>query len=178
MSLMSPATRPRTRLVSPLDRAVPPRLVVISPTGADVVRWAGGWLFDRVLAGWKATVLTAEPDRSRSLRILGVRPVPMEPGVVSGTSPFVSVVAVQAALAADDAVARRLVQQVLNTGTADLWLWESACLDKVKDGKGAVEHQLSAAARAFKGQALAAAALPDRDPGAVETFRLIRLGDR
>jgi hypothetical protein len=32
-----------------------PRLTVLAPTAAEAVRYAGGWLFDQVLAGYWAS---------------------------------------------------------------------------------------------------------------------------
>ena len=47
------------------------RLDVVAPTVLDAVRFAGGWVYDRVMAGWDVTVLigTDEDVRSRSPRI-------------------------------------------------------------------------------------------------------------
>ena len=49
------------------------RLDVVSPSVTEVVRNAGGWLVDRVMAGWDVTVLIAGADVDvRPLQILGV----------------------------------------------------------------------------------------------------------
>ena len=47
------------------------RLAVAAPSVVEVVRFAGGWLFDQVIAGWDVMVLTAEPGDDRPLQILG-----------------------------------------------------------------------------------------------------------
>ena len=47
------------------------RLDVVAADVADVVRFAGGWLFDRAMAGWDVTVLVADHPDERPLRILG-----------------------------------------------------------------------------------------------------------
>ncbi|HWF27336.1 MAG TPA: hypothetical protein VG327_02980, partial [Mycobacterium sp.] len=49
------------------------RLDVVAASTVDVVQSAGGWLYDRVMAGWEVTVLLPHSCDSRSLRILGVR---------------------------------------------------------------------------------------------------------
>ena len=49
------------------------RLDVVAVSAGDVVQSAGGWLYDRVMAGWEVTVLLPHSCDSRSLRILGVR---------------------------------------------------------------------------------------------------------
>ena len=48
-----------------------PRLTVLAPSVVEVVRSAGGWLFDRAMAGWDVTVITSDHSDSRPLRILG-----------------------------------------------------------------------------------------------------------
>jgi hypothetical protein len=50
-----------------------PRLTAIAPTAAEVVRQAGGWLFDQAMAGWDVTVITTEHPDPRPLRMLGAR---------------------------------------------------------------------------------------------------------
>jgi hypothetical protein len=50
-----------------------PRLTAIAPSAAEAVQYAGGWLFDQVMAGWDVTVITVEDDDPRPLDILGVR---------------------------------------------------------------------------------------------------------
>ena len=54
------------------------RLDVVALSAADVVQSAGGWLYDRVMAGWEVTVLLPHGCDTRSLRILGVQA--LDPG--------------------------------------------------------------------------------------------------
>jgi len=49
------------------------RLDVVGGSAVDVVQSAGGWLYDRAMAGWEVTVLLPHCGDSRPLRILGVR---------------------------------------------------------------------------------------------------------
>ena len=49
------------------------RLDVVAAGTLDVVQSAGGWLYDRVMAGWEVTVLLPHGCDSLPLRILGVR---------------------------------------------------------------------------------------------------------
>lgn len=44
---------------------------VVTPSTVEVLRLAGGWMFDRVLAGWDVRVLAADQGGIRPLRILG-----------------------------------------------------------------------------------------------------------
>jgi hypothetical protein len=45
----------------------------MAPTMVGVVRSAGGWLFDQVMAGWDVTVLTTDDADARPAHILGAR---------------------------------------------------------------------------------------------------------
>jgi len=47
------------------------RLDVVAADVVDVVKFAGGWLFDRAMAGWDVTVLVADHPNDRPLQILG-----------------------------------------------------------------------------------------------------------
>ena len=47
------------------------RLDVVAPTVLDAVRFAGGWIYDRVMAGWDVTVLVNTDEDVRPLEILG-----------------------------------------------------------------------------------------------------------
>jgi hypothetical protein len=51
-----------------------PRMTVLAESPAGAVRAAGGWLFDRALAGWEVRVLTLLPGDRRPLQILGAHP--------------------------------------------------------------------------------------------------------
>jgi hypothetical protein len=118
------------------------------------VRWAGGWLCDRAMAGWDVTVLTARPAELRPLRILGARAAGLEPVLAAPVrGPLPQAMAVAAELYGSDPRVRALVHDALAGGVADVRLWG--------DLDGGVPHRLSVAARAFKTQALAAVAADD-----------------
>ena len=57
------------------------RLDVVAASAADAVHSAGGWLYDRAMAGWEVTVLLPQSCDSRPLRILGVRAMDLEAGL-------------------------------------------------------------------------------------------------
>src|SRR5580692_6172670 len=68
------------------------RLDVVAASAVDVVQSAGGWLYDRVMAGWEVTVLLPDSRDTRSLRILGVRVLDLESEETSsGTSQSLAV---------------------------------------------------------------------------------------
>ena len=62
-----PVTRSRKRASTVLSH----EMTVIASSVADVVASAGGWLFDRRMAGWTVNVLVADRAGERALQILG-----------------------------------------------------------------------------------------------------------
>jgi hypothetical protein len=136
------------------------RLDVVAGSAVDVVHSAGGWLYDRVMAGWEATVLLPPGCDTRPLRILGV-------GVDTG-SEFVSTavestshtLAVSAEAFTADARVRDKVFKSLDDRVTEVALWGDGWPLGVNRGMIRAQHVLSAAARTFKGYALAAAGVP------------------
>jgi hypothetical protein len=141
--------------------------VVLASCPVEAVRSTGGWLFDRVMAGWEAAVFLADGSDSRPLRILGAYPADLASSV-RGIRP--QAIAVEAELYAADPRVRRIVRDALDEGVAEVKLWGSWWPDDL-DGGLAVQHRLSVAARAFKAQAMAAAAVPGESIAGTETFR-------
>jgi hypothetical protein len=91
------------------------------------VRCAGGWLFDRVMAGWDVVVLSSDDTDPRALRILGARPldatkVTKEPPARS----WPQALAVDAALYAANPKVRQMVVDALRGGTTEVRLWEES----------------------------------------------------
>lgn len=135
----------------------------------DVVRCAGGWLFDQVMAGWDVTVLTAAAADSRPLRILGASAGDIESAptaLARGAEP--RAIAVDARLYDADERVRRIVLDAIDSGSAEVRLWDSR-RPSSSDG-GVVEYRLTVAARAFKAQALAAVAVPADSIANTELF--------
>ncbi|TDC56790.1 hypothetical protein E1281_06615 [Actinomadura sp. KC345] len=134
---------------------------MVAPSMVGGVRFAGGWVFDRVAAGWDVTVLTADGTDSRALRILGVRGIDLDKALnsrIRGPRPLA--LALDAALFESDELVRRKLFEVLD-GDMHIRLWGGRragevdpALDEVP---GRLQHRLSSAARAFKTHALAAA---------------------
>ena len=56
---------------------------MVAPSVADAVQFAGGWLFDHVMAGWDVTVAVSDPKDVRPLRILGANTVDLESALTS-----------------------------------------------------------------------------------------------
>jgi hypothetical protein len=122
------------------------------------------------MAGWDVTVLTTDQADSRPVRILGARTAELETVLarqVRGS--YLQAIAVKADLCDADARVREMVRGALDDGETDVWLWGDGRSDLAA---GPVWHQLSVAARAFKAQALAAAAMPADDCQVTEMFRM------
>jgi hypothetical protein len=139
------------------------RLDVVAVSAIDVAQAAGGWLYDRVMAGWQVTALLPHGCDTRPLQILGVRALDLEMELASGfavTGPMRQSLAVSAeAFIADDRVRER-VREALDHRLTEVALWGDGWPLRVNRGMTRVQHVLSAAARAFKIQALMAAGVP------------------
>jgi len=149
------------------------RLDVVAPTVLDAVKFAGGWVYDRVMAGWDVTVLIGDDADVRPLEILGAQVRDLESILASWEDrPHPQTIAVAADLFDRDSRVRKGVLTALEQGATEVTLWGERLPAELDDSVDSVRHQLSAAARAFKAQALAAA--NDSAAGAVgdtETFR-------
>jgi hypothetical protein len=147
------------------------RLDVVAATVADAVAAAGGWMFDRVMAGWDVRVMLADAGDVRPLEILGAEIADLETELVhgpAGTHP--NALAVAGELYGSDARIREGVRQALEHGGTEVTLWGDFWPSELDRSVGSVEHRLTVAAKAFKSQALAAANTT-AEPGSVETFR-------
>jgi hypothetical protein len=148
------------------------RLDVVAADVADVVKFTAGWLFDRAMAGWDVTVLLVDHPDERPLHILGVQIFDLEQALaVAAHRPPPQTLAAAADLFGCDSRVRQGVLQALDQGATEVTLWGETWPVDLDDSVGLVEHRLSAAAQAFKAQALAAAGLPGYPVGPVETFR-------
>lgn len=151
------------------------RLDVVAAGVIDVVRFAGGWIFDRSMAGWDVTVLlmdlSDEPD-VRPLRIVGAHVLDLEDVLASVHSrPHPQALAAAADLLGCDSRVHQGVLRALDQGATEVTLWGEHWPSELDDSVGLVQHRLSAAAQTFKARALAAAGASHLPVGHVETFR-------
>lgn len=148
------------------------RLDVVSPTVLDAVRFAGGWIYDRVMAGWDVTVLVNSGEDVRPLEVLGAEALDLESVLESWEQrPHPQTVAVAADLFDRDDRVRQGVLGALEQGATEVTLWGELLPTELNSAVDSVEHRLSAAARAFKAQALAVANGVATEPvGETETF--------
>jgi hypothetical protein len=132
----------------------------------DVVRHAGGWLYDRAMSGWDVTVLVSDAGDVTPLRILGLRTQRLGSEDDPTAPPRGLALAASTDALAANSLLREDVLRAMKRGLVEVTLWG----DPGSSGFESVEHVLSSAARAFKTHALRAAGL-DEPVGAVEVFR-------
>jgi len=147
------------------------RLDVVAPTVLDAVKFAGGWVYDRVMAGWDVNVLIGAEGDIRPLEILGAEVGDLETVLAAWEErPHPQTVAVAADLFDSEARVHQHVLNALEQGATEVTLWGERLPAELDDSVDSVQHQLSAAARAFKAQALEAANVREV-VGDTETFR-------
>jgi hypothetical protein len=145
-------------------------LVVLTGDVNDTVASAGGWLCDRVRAGWRVTVLAPPNSDSRPLQILGVGVSSFdgETNFLSETAP--AAIAVAADVLRADVRVRDEILRIIQRGNAEVTFWGNVGSFGADARLGLVAHQLSNAARAFKIHAFASASLPASSLGVTEEF--------
>lgn len=150
------------------------RLDVVALRIADLVQSAGGWLYDRAMAGWEVTALLPDGCDGRSLRILGVQALGLEERFATlGTGSTSQTLAVSAEAFTADARVRDTVLRSLDSRMTEVALWGRAAQDwplRVNRATTHTQHRLSAAARTFKGYALAAEGISGTPVGPVEAL--------
>ena len=184
-------SRPVAQADPPAEMSLLPRVAAVARDAAEVVRFAGGWLFDKALAGWDVNVLTLDGGDPRSLRILGAHLHDLAPLLESPVplGQCLGAIAVPGDLYRSDAGVRELADNALESAPGELLLWgdEDVPTDPSEHPwihphllrpPVPVRHRLSFAALAFKAQALAAVRVPDPSAvlGDAESFRSVRVG--
>jgi hypothetical protein len=147
------------------------RLDVVGSSAADVVCSVGGWLYDRVRAGWDVNVFLPQCRDSRPLQILGMQAVGLDSHIPPASTGCVARgLAVSADMFAADVRIRQEVLTALDRGMTEVTLWHDGWPLAVGHRTTTVQHVLSGAARAFKRHALTAAGIPG-PVGLTETLR-------
>jgi hypothetical protein len=146
-------------------------LVVVSGDVNDTVTSAGGWIYDRVRAGWQVTVLAPPNSDVRPLQILGVRISSFddETDFLGKAAPAAIAVAADV-LRADEGVGDEILR-IVKSGTTEVTFWGDVGSIETDTPFGQLSHRLSSAARAFKTCAVASASIPMSSVGATEEFR-------
>lgn len=135
------------------------RLDVVAASAVDVVHSAGGWLYDRSMAGWQVTVLLPGSCDTRPLRILGLKVVNTESEDEATEFPGRTLAVSAEAFAADPRVRDRVFAS-LGDRLTEVALWGNGWPLGVNRSMTRAHHVLSAAAQRFKSHALAAAGIP------------------
>ena len=108
------------------------RLDVVAPTVSDAVRSAGGWIYDRVMAGWDVTVLVGGGDDLRPLQILGADALNLGSVLADWADrPHPQTVAVAAELFDRDPRVLAHVRNALDAGTTEVTLWGENLTDEL-----------------------------------------------
>jgi hypothetical protein len=148
------------------------RLDVAAPTVLDAVKYAGGWIYDRVMAGWDVTVLVGDYDDLRPLQILGAEVLDLGSVLECWEDrPHPQTVAVASDVFDRDPRVLAHVRNALDQGATEVTLWGEQVPEELNGSVDCAHHRLSAAARAFKARALAMANDPTAGSvGSTETF--------
>ena len=139
---------------------------LITDDVADAVASAGGWLVDRVRAGWRVTALVADGADPVPLRILGATVVMAGE---ESESAYPSTVALSVDLLGRHGPLERAARTLLRNPSVEATVWGEGVLGASRRFQEA-QHRPSASARAFKARALLAAGRQP-EPEAVERFR-------
>jgi hypothetical protein len=136
------------------------QLCVVARDVGELVDLAGGWMCDRILAGWDVNVAVSEPRDLRPLQILGVTLVTQQRLRLISDDSATASIAIAPGIFENDNHIRSDVFKALDLGANEV-TFVGPSLPSDLDGRLARrQHRLSGAARAFKTQALAAAAVP------------------
>lgn len=152
----------RARRTSADGEVLRHRLDVFAARPHDVVQTAGGWLFDRVMAGWQVNVMLPGDGRGeggdRSLRILGVQVLDLE-FELDPSAPLSQSLAVSGEAFVAHECLREKMRKAMGNRLVEVALWGQGWPLGIDRALVRTEYRLSAAARAFKGQALRAAGI-------------------
>lgn len=159
----------RARRTSADDEVLRHRLDVFAARPDDVVQTAGGWLFDRVMAGWQVSVMLPAGSEDRSLRILGVQLLDLE-SELNPSAPLSQSLAVSSEAFIAHECLREKMRKAMGNRLVEVALWGQGWPLGIDRGLVRTDYQLSAAARAFKGQALRAAGIAYQSIDPTETL--------
>ncbi|MGK8508266.1 hypothetical protein ACRS5S_09450 [Nocardia asiatica] len=143
-----------------------------APGVADVVRYAGGWLFDRTVAGWEVAVLVSDHPDTRPLRILGATVLDLDQFLAAPMrETWPHAIAVASEMYLGDSRIRDGVLDCLDRGLTEVTMWGEGLPAELDHRVGSVQHRVSLAGRAFKARALQAAGLATDVVSHTEAFR-------
>jgi hypothetical protein len=136
------------------------QVCVVANDVGELVDLAGGWICDRIFAGWDVSVALSEPGDLRPLQILGITPVTQRRLRLISDDSGTASIAIAPGIFENDNHIRSVVLQALEQAASEV-TFVGPSLPRDLDGRLARrQHRLSGAARAFKAHALAAATVP------------------
>jgi hypothetical protein len=136
------------------------QLCVFARDVGELVDLAGGWICDRILAGWDVSVAVSEPGDLRPLQILGVTlETQQRLRLITDASAAASIAITPGVFESDNHI-RNEVLQALDQGAVEVSFVGPSLPRDLGGRLDRRQHRLSSAARAFKAHALAAAAVP------------------
>ncbi|WP_166907182.1 hypothetical protein [Mycobacterium sp. DL440] len=131
---------------------------MVARDAAELVANAGGLIVDRMMSGWRVSVQLSQEGDVRPVQILGAE-------LVDASSPGLPDEEHRVLVMGADAYARAISDDGLPTGCAEILVWGES-----PDQTHMFGHNLSAAAQAFKSQAVAAAQLGADEVAVSEAF--------
>jgi hypothetical protein len=156
--------------------ANPYRLDVFSDSVREVVAEAGGWIVDRVLAGWRVTLITDADDGQCAGRILGCD-VAIGSAIADASRPPPYGIVLTSARCRTDSELQKCIADARDRQIAEISLIGVAPSGRCDPRLHPVIHRASSAAQAFKAHALLAVGLPDSSVGVTERFLSAALGE-
>ncbi|MEU4312823.1 hypothetical protein [Nocardia sp. NPDC024068] len=147
------------------------RLAIVAPNTLDAVRYAGGFIFDRMMGGWEVIAVLTEHDDVRPLEILGATVLDLPTAMASpvhDTWPE-SVLLAPDVFVSDEWVRTGAIA-CLDNGLAEFAVWGDELPAELACRVASAHHRLSSAAQAFKRCALGAAGVPESGDADVEVF--------
>lgn len=150
----------------------PLRLDVLAVNAADVVRSAGGWLFNRAQHGWTVNVFLAEYYAGTALRILGANVVPLQyfsAVPLAGGRPHL-LAASSAMFGPGDHTSADLGNGLM-AARARVVVWGDPLPDMLDRRLDDFRHRLTPAGMAFKVHAMRAVIAEQLPPCPSEEFR-------
>ena len=145
------------------------QLFVAACDVGELIVSVGGWMCDRIRAGWDVTVAVSEQRDLRALQILGVTPFVADQGFESAVDGVgTAAIAIAPEIVESNENIRSKVVRALDDGVAEVTLWGATIPPGLRGRVDRLQHRLSGVAHAFKAHALAAAGIPATAVSATE----------
>lgn len=124
-------------------------LDVVAPDVAAIVSGIGGWLCDRIRAGWKVRIVLENASNADALQILGHFHAPSTSIRRDDGEPAPSAIAIHEGLLAESPAVQGLLIEFLNQSIGEVVVFGERSTAR-RQGFTGLSYTLSPAARAFK----------------------------